>query len=62
LGNLTFSDDGSWYQVQEDGTRKVALSFKSATVVVEDEKFEAIIELTNGEIHRVTYEGDLTVA
>lgn len=62
LGNLTFSDDGSWYQVQEDGKKKAALSFKSATVVVEDEKFEAIIELTNGEIHRVTYEGDLTVA
>ena len=48
--------------MQEDGKTKVAMSFKSATVVVENEKFEAIIEFSNGEIHRVTYEGDLTVA
>lgn len=62
LGHLTFSDAGSWYQVQEEGKTMVALSYKSATVVVENEKFEAIIELSNGEVHRVTYEGDLTVA
>lgn len=62
LGNLTFSNDGSWFQVQEDGKTVSAASYKSATAIVENGSFEAIIELTNGQIHRVTYEGDLTVA
>lgn len=62
LGDLTFSNEGSWFQVQEDGKTVRAVSYKSATVVVENGTFEATIELTNGEHHYVTYEGDLTVA
>jgi hypothetical protein len=38
-----------------------AKSYKSATVTVKDGEFEAIIEFNNGDIHCVTYEGDLTV-
>ena len=62
FGNLTFSDAGSWFQVQEDGKTVSAASYKSATAIVKNGSFEAIIELTNGQIHHVTYEGDLTVA
>ncbi|MBQ6613157.1 MAG: hypothetical protein IIX19_05480 [Alistipes sp.] len=61
LGDLTFSDDGSWYQEQENGKTIKAANIKSATVVVESGKFDAIIEFTTGEVHRVTYEGDLTL-
>jgi hypothetical protein len=48
--------------VQEDGKTVSAANYKSATAIVKNGSFEAIIELTNGQIHRVTYEGDLTVA
>ncbi len=58
--NLTFSESGSWYAVLDSKGEYAKLgSFKSATVNVKDGKFEAIIELTSGEMHKVTFEGKL---
>ena len=59
--DATFSDASSWYVVYENGKVKTSKSYKSATVTVTDEKFEAIIEMSNGEVHKVSYEGDLYV-
>ena len=59
--DATFSDMSSWYIVYENGQIKTSKSYKSATVTVADDKFEAIIEMTDGEMHKVSYEGDLYV-
>lgn len=59
--DATFSDASSWYVVYENGKVNTSKSYKSATVTVTDEKFEAIIEMSNGEVHKVSYEGDLYV-
>lgn len=59
--DATFSDLSSWYVVYENGKVNTSKSYKSATVTVTDEKFEAIIEMSNGEVHKVSYEGDLYV-
>ena len=59
--DATFSDASSWYVVYENGKVKTSKSYKSATVTVTDDKFEAIIEMSNGEVHKVSYEGDLYV-
>lgn len=60
--NGTFSDENSWYGVTDAaGEYAKAKSYKSATVTVEDGVFEALIEFNDGTIHRVVYEGDLTV-
>jgi hypothetical protein len=60
--NGTFSDENSWYGVTDaQGEYAKARSYKSATVTVEDGVFEALIEFRDGTIHRVVYEGDLTV-
>jgi hypothetical protein len=60
--NGTFSDENSWYGVTDaQGEYAKARSYKSATVTVEDGVFEALIEFKDGTIHRVVYEGDLTV-
>ena len=61
FADATFSDISSWYVVYENGKVKTSKSYKSATVTVADNKFEAIIEMTDGEIHKVSYEGDLYV-
>ncbi len=61
FADATFSDMSSWYVVYENGQVKTSKSYKSATVTVADNKFEAIIEMTDGEIHKVSYEGDLYV-
>lgn len=61
FADATFSDISSWYVVYENGQIKTSKSYKSATVTVADNKFEAIIEMTDGEIHKVSYEGDLYV-
>ncbi|MBO5890632.1 MAG: hypothetical protein J6Q28_04295 [Alistipes sp.] len=59
---LTIAANSSVYNTtNNDGNVKVAMSYKSATVTVEDNKFEAIIELENGEKHLVTYDGDLGI-
>lgn len=59
---LTIAANSSVYNTtNDDGKVKVAMSYKSATVTVEDNKFEAIIELENGEKHLVTYDGDLGI-
>ncbi len=58
----TFSDESSWYAVMDAaGGFATARSYKSATVTVEDERFEAVIEYSSGETHHVVYEGDLYV-
>ena len=58
--NLTFTEEGSWYAVMdENGKFAKSGDFANATVKVEDGKFEAIIEFTNGEKHMVTFEGRL---
>jgi hypothetical protein len=61
FADATFSDISSWYVVYENGKVKTSKSYKSATVTVADNKFEAIIEMTDGEMHKVSYEGDLYV-
>jgi hypothetical protein len=43
------------------GEYATARSYKTATVTVAENSFEAVIEFTNGETHHVTYEGDLYV-
>lgn len=59
---LTIATESSWYDVKDkDGKSKVSSSYKSATVTVEQGKFVAIIELKNGEKHRIAYEGDLSM-
>ena len=58
--NLTISEEGSWYgEMDNAGEYAVAKSFKAVTATVNNGKFEAIIELTSGELHRVTFEGEL---
>ena len=62
FGDLTFSDDGSWYAEMDDkGAYKRSANIIDATITVTDGKFEAIVEFTNGEVHKIIYEGDLTV-
>ena len=59
---LTIATESSWYSVMDkDAKSKVSSSYKSATVTVEQGKFVAIIELKNGEKHRLSYEGDLSM-
>ena len=58
----TFSDENSWYMtLNANGETAKSSAYKSATVTVENDKFEAVIEMNNGETHRVVYEGDLYV-
>lgn len=56
----TFTDEASWYALMdEDGGYAESKSFKEATVVVSDNKFEATITFSNGNVHKITYEGSL---
>lgn len=58
--NLTFSEEGSWYAVMNAaGEYEKSGSFKNANISVTNGKFEAYIELTSGETHKVTFEGTL---
>ena len=58
--HLTFTEEGSWYAVMgADGKYAASGEFANATVTVTDGKFEAIVELTTGEKHKVTFEGKL---
>lgn len=62
MADATFTDEASWYAVMDEkGGFKSSANFTSATVTVKDNMFEAIIEMDNGEVHRVLYEGDLNV-
>lgn len=57
-GDLTFSEEGSWYAVMDaQGKYAKSGSFSVGTVTVTDGKFEAVLELTNGEKHHVVFEG-----
>lgn len=59
--NGTFSDESSWYCVTNAaGEYETVKNYKSAKVTVKDGIFEAEIEFTDGDMHRVVYEGDLT--
>ena len=61
FAHQTFSA-GSSYLITTDGKNKESVvKIKGGTVTVTDGKFDATIELENGETHRVVYEGDLTV-
>lgn len=61
-GDATFSDSDSFYGVLDaEGKYAKSAGYKSATVTVADNKFEAVIEMKNGETHRVKFEGDLLV-
>lgn len=58
--SLTISEEGSWYGLMDSaGEYAVPMNFKEVTATVNNGKFEAIIELTSGELHRVTFEGEL---
>lgn len=58
--NFTISEEGSWYgEMDNAGEYAVAKSFKSVTTTVTNGKFEAVIELTSGELHHVTFSGEL---
>lgn len=58
--HLTFSKESSWYAVM-DANGKYAESgdFADATVTVKDGMFEAVIEMTSGKKHKVTFNGNL---
>ena len=61
--DLTFSEEGSFYAVMDaDGKYAKSGAFKTASVSVTKDRFEAIIEFTSGEKHYVSYEGELLVA
>lgn len=61
--NLTISEENSWYCITDDkGEYSVAKSFKDVTVAVTNGRFEATIELSSGELHKVTFEGELLTA
>lgn len=58
----TFSDENSWYaQMDSTGGYAASAEIAQATINVSDNKFEAIVEFTNGQKHYVTYEGELVV-
>jgi hypothetical protein len=58
----TFTDEGSWFaKLDGDGNYVDSKDIAQATVTVTDNKFEAIIEFTDGQKHYVTYEGELIV-
>lgn len=60
--NGTFTDEGSWFAKLDGGGNYVdSKDIAQATVTVTDNKFEAIIEFTDGQKHYVTYEGELVV-
>lgn len=60
FANLTISEENSWYCVtDESGESAVAKNFKSVTATVSNNNFEAIIELSSGELHKVTFSGEL---
>ena len=60
FANLTISEENSWYCVtDESGEYAVAKNFKSVTATVSNNNFEAIIELSSGELHKVTFSGEL---
>lgn len=60
FANLTISEENSWYCVtNESGEYAVAKNFKSVTATVSNNNFEAIIELSSGELHKVTFSGEL---
>ena len=56
----TISEESSWYGVTgDDGKYTKSGSFKSATVTVKNGKFSASIEMEDGSMHLVSYEGNL---
>ena len=56
----TISEESSWYGVTgDDGKYTKSGSFKSATVTVKNGKFSASIEMEDGSMHFVSYEGNL---
>lgn len=58
--NLTFTEEASWYAVMDaNGEYAKANSFKTASITVTDNKFEATIEFSDGEKHHIVYEGNL---
>lgn len=58
--HLTFTEEGSWYAVMNaEGEYATSSGFKTASVSVTNDKFEAIIELENGEKHHVVFNGRL---
>lgn len=61
--DLTFTDESSWYAVMDEaGKYAKSAEIKDATINVSNNKFEAVIEFTNGERHFVKFEGKLLVA
>lgn len=61
FAHLTFSASASYFITTDGVNKESVVKIKSGTVTVTDGKFDAVIELENGETHRVVYEGDLTV-
>ena len=51
-----------FYQMDENGDMVDGMkSYKDANVIISDGKIEANLEFENGDIHKVTFEGDLAV-
>lgn len=51
-----------FYQMDENGDMVDGMkSYKDANVIITDGKIEANLEFENGDIHKVTFEGDLAV-
>ncbi|MBO7264292.1 MAG: hypothetical protein J6U93_07225 [Alistipes sp.] len=59
--NTIINDYSFRYQMENGDMVNGMESFKDANVVITDGKIEANIEMANGDIHHVVYEGALTV-
>lgn len=58
----TISDQSSYYCTLDDNGNYDKVAYYSlATVTISDNRFDALITMTNGDVHHVVYEGDLLV-
>lgn len=59
----TFSNEGSWAaKMDAEGDYEAVYYIESGSITVQDNKFDAVIKLTNGEEHHITYNRELYVA
>lgn len=56
----TISDQSSYFcTLSADGNFDKVAYYSLATVTITDNRFDALITMTNGDVHHVTFEGDL---
>lgn len=57
----TFADDRSEYVISDKEGKQSVHKIKGGSVVISNNKIEALITLDNGELHKVTYTGSLNL-